>query len=75
MIPRCRCGRKAIAVAPGSEAIYAPGGILVTRAKPAMAWCKVHAAARGWLQPAEAMPMAAACRTASSHRKQARRKP
>jgi hypothetical protein len=46
MIPRCRCGRKAIAVSPGSEAIYAPGHILVTRAKPAKAWCKLH-----WLPP------------------------
>ena len=49
MIPRCRCGRKAVAVAPGSVTSYAPGHVMIERGKPVRAWCQRCAEARGWL--------------------------
>jgi len=55
-LPRCKCRRKAVTVAPGSAAVYAPVGIVIDRGKPAEAWCAACAAARGWLVTPPAAP-------------------
>jgi hypothetical protein len=54
-LPRCRCGRKAVAVAPGSVTAYDPDHVLIERAKPLRAWCQRCAEARGWLVAPGAM--------------------
>ena len=42
--PPLRCGvcgsRRVIAVLPGSEPLYAPGGILIAREVTQLAWCR-----------------------------------
>lgn len=48
-LPRCACGRKAVTVAPGSDAIHAPGKVLVSKATPTRGWCQRCAERRGWL--------------------------
>ena len=75
MIPRCACGRKAMTVAPGSEASYAPGHVLVNRAMRDKAWCARCATARGWLATPAAPIPPAACPSPRSARKSALAKP
>jgi acetyl esterase/lipase len=70
-LPRCKCRRKAVTVAPGSAAVYAPGGIVIDRGKPAEAWCAACAAARGWLVAPVRPKVAPACSTPRSTRKTA----
>ena len=48
-LPRCRCGRKAVAFAPGQAPAQAPGGFLVDRGTKPGAWCARCCVARGWL--------------------------
>jgi hypothetical protein len=58
-----------MAFAPGGEASYAPGHVLVERGARAQAWCRACAEARGWLAAASAGKATAACRTPPAPRK------
>ena len=68
-LPRCQCGRKAIAIAPGAAPVYAPGDILVDHGTRAQAWCRACAKAQGWLAEPVGPTIAAACATPRSARK------
>jgi len=68
-LPRCRCGRKAISIAPGTAPTYAPGHFLAERGKRSEAWCKRCAEARGWLAAPEGPTIAAACSAPRSARR------
>jgi hypothetical protein len=49
-LPRCRCGRKAIAFTPGDAPARAPGGVLIERGQPVRGWCLACALRHGLLQ-------------------------
>jgi hypothetical protein len=59
-LPRCRCGRKAIAFTPGESEDRAPGGVLVKRGQPVRGWCLACALRHGLLQRPKAVAAAIA---------------